>query len=144
MGKLAILKNDKFKFSKGNGMYLNPYTGNGMYLNPYQPNKNENSDGGSLDFSALTNLVSTGTNFLKDHADTIKNVSSTVGNVANASNSIANAVKASKDLDKLKEIKELQNKRVEERLKKQSKKLPDSVLQKILTPPKQGEGLKYV
>lgn len=161
MGKQAILKNDRYKFIKqgqgssfltsGQGLNLNPYSGNGLflrknsgkglYLNPYNPKSGEalQTSGEAFDFSALSNLINTGVNFAKSNADTIKNVTSAVSNSASAISKISDAVKQSKELDKIRMLKEIQNKRADEALTKK-RELPESVKNKL----KSGDGLKLI
>ena len=65
-------------------------------------------EGGAFDLAGIINTVG---NTIADNKDTISTVASSVGAVANMSKSISDTIKASKELEKLKTIQEIQRKR---------------------------------
>ena len=61
-------------------------------------------EGEAFEFSSITDIVKTVGNVINDNKDTIGSVVSAVGNVSNAVKSISDTVKVSKELEKIKSI----------------------------------------
>ena len=106
-----IQKIDRNKFSqkhviyKGSSIPFYPLNNHYIYLK---------KEGGFIDISSIINTGKNVMKFVKNNQDLIKTGVSTVGNLANAVKGISDTVKTSKELEQLKTIKAIQNKKKEE------------------------------
>src|SRR5437016_4426387 len=102
---------DKNKFSKQKPVY---YKGGSL---PYKPINNHQiyfssqSVGGFIDFSSIINAGKNIVDVVKDNKDLIQTGISTVGSIANAGKAIADTIKKSKELEEIKTIQEINQKK---------------------------------